>query len=82
MSHTPHELSEEFPDNCEAIHSLKMLNAHFSKLADSYHEINRQVHRVETDVEPASDQALEDLKKQRLALKDEISSMIASHLDN
>lgn len=76
MVHTPHELSEEFPDDQEAIRILKMSNGHFTRLADSYHEINREVHRIETEIEPASDLALEELKKQRLALKDQISGMI------
>lgn len=76
MTHTPHEIAEEFPDDHEAIHALKRSNGHFNKLADEYHEINRKIHRVETEIEPASDLALEGFKKTRLALKDEISLMI------
>ena len=76
MAHTPHEIAEEFPDHQEAIHQLKTSNAHFSNITDQYHEINRKVHRIETEVEPASDLALEEFKKRRLALKDEISLMI------
>ncbi len=76
MTHTPHELAEEFPDDQEAMHQLKLSNAHFGKLSDEYHDVNRQVHRIESEIEPASDFALEDLKKKRLALKDQISSMI------
>ena len=58
MSHTPHELTEEFPHLQEKLHALKSSNAHFARLADSYHEINRQIHRAETNVEP-----LEQLKE-------------------
>ena len=76
MSHTPNELSEEFPDHQEIIHQLKTSNNHFSNIADQYHEVNRKVHRIETEVEPASDLALEEFKKKRLALKDEINLMI------
>ena len=76
MSHTPHEIAEEFPDDHDTIHQLKVSNGHFEKIADRYHEINRKIHRVETEVEPASDFALEEFKKKRLALKDEISLMI------
>ena len=39
MSHTPHELTEEFPDLADKIHALKTSDAHFAKLADEYHEI-------------------------------------------
>ena len=76
MSHTPHELAEEFPDQIDRIHDLKTSNAHFVKLFDQYHEINRAIHRAETDIEPTDDFHLEDMKKQRLALKDEIAGML------
>ncbi len=79
MSHTPHELAEEFPSDVEILHDLKMNNAHFQKLSDEYHTVNREVHRIETEVEPASDVVLENLKKQRLLLKDQIAHMISNH---
>ena len=75
--HTPHELHDEFPDNAELLHELKTGNAHFARLAEQYHEVNRAIHRVETEVEPASDDHAETLKKQRLALVDEIAGMLA-----
>ncbi len=76
MSHTPHELAEEFPDLADKIHTLKTSDAHFAKLADQYHELNRQIHRIETDVEPASDEHQTELRKQRMALKDEIYALL------
>lgn len=76
LSHTPHELHAEFPEKADKIHQLKLSSAHFSKLADEYHEVNREVHRIETDVTPASDETLEDLKKKRLWLKDQIAEML------
>lgn len=72
MSHTPHELAEEFPDQVEKMQKLKGENAHFAKLFDDYHELNRAVHRAETDVEPTDDLHMAELRKQRMALKDEI----------
>ena len=72
MSHTPHELAEEFPDKVEQIAALKQSDAHFARLADEYHDINRAVHRVETDVEPTDDLHMSDMRKQRMALKDQI----------
>ncbi len=76
MSHVPHELAEDFPEHAERIHALKLSDAHFAKLADAYHEVNRAVHRVETRVEPASETHEEDLRKQRLRLKDEIAAIL------
>jgi beta-phosphoglucomutase-like phosphatase (HAD superfamily)/uncharacterized protein YdcH (DUF465 family) len=59
MSHTPHELADDFPQDVEKIHELKVSNPHFAKLMDDYHEVNRAVHRAETGVEPC-DQAGRD----------------------
>ncbi|MFW2542044.1 YdcH family protein [Primorskyibacter sp. 2E107] len=76
MSHTPHELSEEFPDKADQLSALKQSDAHFAKLADEYHDINRRVHRAETNVEPMEQLAEEALRKQRAALKDEIYGIL------
>lgn len=77
MSHTPHELAEEFPDKLEQISTLKQTDAHFARLADEYHEVNRAVHRAETNVEPMEDLAEVDLRKTRAALKDQIWAYLA-----
>ena len=75
MSHTPHELADEF-DSAE-LHALKMSDAHFAKLTEQYHDLNREIHRIEAEVEPTSDSHLEGLKKQRLALLDEVAASLA-----
>ncbi len=76
MSHVPHELAEEFPDLVTRMHALKSENAHFAKLYDEYHELNRAVHRAETNVEPVEEMTEVAMRKQRMALKDEIYKMI------
>ncbi|MGJ3263977.1 MAG: YdcH family protein [Salinarimonas sp.] len=78
MSHVPHELAEEFPEAAERIHALKTSNAHFARLADEYHELNREIHRIETRVEPTSEEVEQDLRRKRVALKDEIAAMLGS----
>lgn len=78
MSHVPHELHEEFPSDIERLRALRQSNAHFARLTDEYHELNRTVHRAETDVEPVADLELVQMRKQRLALKDEIARMLRS----
>lgn len=77
MSHTPHELAEDFPQDAEKIHALKVSNPHFAKLMDAYHDINRAVHRAETGVEPCDELTETDMRKQRMRLKDEIAGMLA-----
>lgn len=78
MSHTPHELAEEFPQHLARMHDLKCNDAHFRKLADAYHDINRAIHRAETNVEPMDPHEEEILRKKRMKLKDEISAMLGS----
>ncbi|MEX0350506.1 MAG: YdcH family protein [Paracoccaceae bacterium] len=77
MSHTPHELAEEFPDKAELMSQLKQSDAHFARLSDEYHEVNRAVHRAETNVEPMEELAEVDLRKKRAALKDEIWGILS-----
>lgn len=77
MSNTPHELAAEFPEDHEILHKLKLHNAHFANLSVRYHTVNRDIHRIEAEVEAASDERAEDLKKERLRLLDEVAALIA-----
>ncbi|MFN7004109.1 MAG: YdcH family protein [Roseinatronobacter sp.] len=72
MSNTPHELHEEFPEHTARISALKTSDAHFARLAEEYHAINRAVHRAETLVEPVEELTEVEMRKQRAALKDQI----------
>lgn len=76
MAHTPHELAEDFPGDQEKIAKLRAENAHFAKLSDEYHEVNRAIHRAETDVEPTDDVHMTDMRKRRMLLKDEIAALL------
>ena len=78
MTHTPHELAEEFPEHKDRIHDLRLANAHFAKLVDDYHVANREVHRMETRVEPVDEATEQDARKRRMMLKDEIAAMLAA----
>lgn len=75
MSHTPNELTEFFP--AETLHAMEA-NPHFARLSADYFEVNREIHKGETNVEPMDDFHLEDLRKRRLALLDEIKGMISA----
>lgn len=76
MSNTPHDLTEEFPDQRERITELKTTNGRFARLVEEYNELNRTIHRVETRVEPTSEDVEEELKRRRVRLKDEIVQML------
>ena len=70
MPVTHHNLVQEFPELQESIHRLKTTDNHFSRLFDEYDTIEHAVHRIESGAEVASDEWLEQLKKERLRLKD------------
>jgi len=71
-----HDLVHELPEHRETIHNLKISNHHFARLFEEYHEVDHEVHRIETGVENTSDDYLEERKKVRLHLKDELFHMI------
>lgn len=76
-AHTPNELADTFPDHAETLHHLKLTDAHFARLAERHHAVNREIHRIESEIEAASDDRLETLKKERLHLIDDIAVLLA-----
>ena len=74
--HTPNELTEIFKRDRDLITRLKGEDAHFARLAEEYHGVNREVHRIEAETEAASDERFETLKKQRLSLLDQITAIV------
>jgi uncharacterized protein YdcH (DUF465 family) len=71
-----HDLIHELPEHRERIHELKTENNHFSRLFDEYHDVNHEIRRIEMEIEPTSDIYLEERKKQRLLLKDQLYNII------
>lgn len=72
LSLSSHDLVEEFPGQAEAIRNLAASDLHFSATIAAYTEVNLEVLRIENEIEPASDEHLEKLKKKRLKHLDEI----------
>jgi len=71
-----HDLLHEFPEYKERIHHLKISHPHFARLFEEYHEVDREIRRIEQQIETPPDHYLETLKKKRLHLKDELYNMI------
>ena len=76
MTHTPHELATDFPEYADRIAQLRQDDAHFARLAEAYHDINREVHRAETKIEPTSDDHMTEMRRSRMQLKDEIFAIL------
>ena len=78
MSHVPHELTAEFPEFADRIRQLKQDNAHFARLLEEYGEVNNKVHNAETNVAPMEELAEMELRKRRMALKDELYRILVA----
>ena len=71
-----HDLSHEFPEFKDKIHEMKTNNEHFSKLYDEYQEVDKEIFRIEEEIETPSDEYTEELKMRRLNLKDELYALL------
>ncbi len=71
-----HDLVHEFPEQKEKIHELKTHNHHFRKLFDEYHEVNNEIHRIESGAEETTDKVLNDLRLKRVHLKDQLYTLL------
>jgi len=71
-----HDLIHELPEFKDKIHELKLSNEHFAELFEEYHEVEHEVRRIEEGIENTSDEYLEERKKQRLNLKDQLFEML------
>ncbi len=76
MTLEKHDLHHEFPEFNDEIHHLKMNDNHFARLFNDYHTVNSEVQRIEQGVENTSDEYIEERKKQRLKLKDQLFVML------
>lgn len=74
-----HDLHHEFPDMNDAINALKTGNAHFAVLFHSYQRLTGKVEDLEEHDMPVADFTLEDMKKQRVRLKDELYHLLLAY---
>jgi uncharacterized protein len=79
MLDSNHDLVSELPEHKDAIHELKISNNHFARLMGEYNDLDKKILHIEQEKEVVSDVALENFKKERLLLKDELLAMISEH---
>jgi uncharacterized protein YdcH (DUF465 family) len=72
----PIDLDHAFPHYVKQMHALRKSDAHFGKLYDDYLHIEKELHRIANEAETPEDTFVEELKKKRLALKDEMSAIL------
>ncbi|QGU33081.1 YdcH family protein [Thermochromatium tepidum] len=71
-----HDLLHEFPDLEQKIAALRVDNPEFARIMDEYDSLDARVRQIEELGTPVADETIEDLKKQRLYLKDRLYEMI------
>ena len=71
-----HGLVQEFPEHKDKIHELKTSDPEFAKLFNKYEEIDKEIYRIEMQIENTSDEYLENLKIRRVQLKDQLYDML------
>ena len=67
-----HPILREFPEHREAIKRLKAGSDQFRRFFEEYHTLDEAIYRIEEEIEFATDQETEELKKRRAWLKDQI----------
>lgn len=73
-----HDLHHEFPEYLDSIGALKTSSAHFGQLFDEYQNLTREVERLEEEDLPVHDFTIEEMKKRRLLLKDQMYRMLVA----
>ena len=71
-----HNLVTEFPEHEDKIHELKKTNHHFERLLKEHHELDKKIRQDEVGANTICDEELENLKKKRLHLRDELYAML------
>lgn len=74
----PHAIHEEFPNDTDIIHKLKLSDNHFARLLDEYDSINDEVAAAETLVQPTAPEHEAEIRRRRVQLKDQIAKAIAA----
>lgn len=74
-----HDLNHEFPEFTAAIQHLKAGDQHFSRLFEEYNGITAEIERLEEEDVPVDDFTIEEMKKRRVHLKDEIYTLLVKH---
>lgn len=65
-----------FPEYREKIAQLRASDRHFSHLFDEHNKIDHEVKQLEDKHSPALQAEIEVLKKQKLALKEELYALL------
>jgi len=61
-----------FPEYRDQITQLKSTDGHFARMFDQHNALDHQIQRMESHAEPSTPVQIEQLKKEKLLLKDQL----------
>lgn len=65
-----HSLTKDFPDHMQTIATLSANDEHFAAKVKRYNEIDKEIRVLELQDSPIDDNAMQQLKHDRMVLKD------------
>lgn len=65
-----------FPEYRDLITQLKTTDRHFLNLFDRHNDLDQKIKNLESHLEHATQLEIESLKKEKLALKDELYALL------
>lgn len=65
-----------FPEYRDLISKLKGHDVHFTRLFDKHNELDQLIKNKEAHIEPGTQLEIEQLKKEKLALKDQLYTIL------
>ena len=74
-----HDLDHEFPKLHNVMEDLRSQNYRFRTMFDEYNRLTDEIERLEEADIPVSDFTIEDMKKKRVRLKDQIYHMVIGY---
>ncbi|MDD5332682.1 MAG: YdcH family protein [Rhodoferax sp.] len=69
-----------FPEYSDLIARLNASNQEFMRLFEQHHALDQRVKNMETRIEPATHEQIENLKKEKLLIKDHLYVILKKHL--
>jgi uncharacterized protein len=65
-----------FPEYRDLITKLKTTDKHFLNLFDKHNALDQKIKNMESHVEPGTPEEIENLKKEKLNLKDQLYTVL------
>lgn len=73
-----HSLANDFPELSQLIDELRSRDREFARLMDEYHRTDKKIYGFEIQQRPVADGYVEQLKRSRLRLKDQLYRILQS----